>query len=343
MSDRVFLITGATGQQGGAVVKALLDQPSRPYTILAVTRNPESASAKALAASSPAIKLLKGDLADPAPLFRTAREVTSQPVWGVFSIQTPGGKGQTAETEEAQGKALVDESIKNGVKHFVQTSVERGGDAKSWENPTNIPHFISKHNIELYLREQAEKAGGSMTWTILRPVAFFDNFKPGFGTRVFLTALQNELGSKPLQFVAVKDIGKFGASALLNGQSSAYKNQAIGLAGDELNAKQAIEVFQQKVASPPALTFGILGSALTWGVKEMGIHAELVCERGLRCGHQEMPRTERWYDGSRHMDRAGGPVAIEEVKNDTRVRSYKGCKSEGWSFTVGPYTARIPH
>lgn len=146
--NRVLLVTGVTGQQGGAVIDALIKQNAQspsPLTILGVTRNPDSASAKKLAAKSPLIKLLKGDLSDPAPLFTTAREITKQPVWGVFSIQTMGKEGE----EEAQGKKLIDESIKNGVKHFVQTSVDRGGDEKSWTNPTDVPHFISKHNIEL--------------------------------------------------------------------------------------------------------------------------------------------------------------------------------------------------
>jgi hypothetical protein len=76
-----------------------------------------------------------------------------------------------AATEEAQGRALVDEAVANGVEWFVYSSVDRGGDEKSWDNPTPIPHFISKHNIELYLRE---KAGDKMMWSILRPTAFMD-------------------------------------------------------------------------------------------------------------------------------------------------------------------------
>jgi len=53
----------------------------------------------------------------------------------------------------------------------VYSSVERGGDEKSWENPTLIPHFASKHRIELHLREAAED---KMMWTILRPTAFME-------------------------------------------------------------------------------------------------------------------------------------------------------------------------
>lgn len=81
------------------------------------------------------------------------------------------GGGSTVHTEEEQGKALVDESLKQGVKFFVYTSVDRGGD-KSSDNPTPIPHFISKHNIEHHL--QGKTASGEMDWCVLRPTAFFD-------------------------------------------------------------------------------------------------------------------------------------------------------------------------
>lgn len=81
------------------------------------------------------------------------------------------GRGQNTQTEEKQGKDLVDAALKNSVKHFVYTSVDRQGE-KSLDNPTNIPHFISKHNIEHHLIDSAK--GSAMTWTILRPVAFLE-------------------------------------------------------------------------------------------------------------------------------------------------------------------------
>ena len=272
--NRVYLITGATGQQGGAVVDALIAQQSKshtPFTILSVTRNPNSANAQALAAKSPLVKILKGDTSDPKPLFTSAREITQKPVWGVFSVTNPNLKKGEESGEEKQGKALVDAAIEAGVKHFVQTSVDRGGDEKSWNDPTDVPHFISKHRTELYLREQAAKSSQGMSWTILRPVAFMDNFTPGFGSGVFLAALNNRMHGKPLQFVATKDIGFFAAQALFRGdQDPTYKNQALGLAGDELTVEGIVETFKKNSKNPIAPTFGFIGSALTWAVSEMG-------------------------------------------------------------------------
>lgn len=170
MSTKVILVTGATGNQGGAVLNALLNDESQKYTILAVTRDTNSGSSQKLAAKSPSIKLVQGNLDDVPGIFAAAKEVVKDPIWGVYSVQISMGKGVTFDGEIAQGKAMIDESVKHGVKHFVYSSVDRGGDEKSWDTETPIPHFQTKCQIDRYLRDTA----GQMGWTILRPVAFMD-------------------------------------------------------------------------------------------------------------------------------------------------------------------------
>jgi len=267
--SRVYLITGATGKQGGSVVEALLNSPSfspSNHTIVGVTRSPDSASAKTLAAKSPAIKVIQGDFNDIPALFKTASEVTAQPVWGVFSVQVPMGKGQTTDSEEKYGKGLVDEALKQGVKQFVYTSVERGGDEKSWTTPTEVPHFISKHHVELHLRDQAKD---TMGWTILRPVAFMENLTPTFFGKAFATMLREGLGGKSLQMVATSDIGYFAAQALL--KPDEYRHKAIGLAGDELTYSQVSDIFAKRTGSPVPVTYGFVASGLLWGIKDLGM------------------------------------------------------------------------
>lgn len=75
------------------------------------------------------------------------------------------------DAEIAQGKAMVDNSLANGIKFFVYPSVDRGGEEESYETKTKIPHFISKYDIEHRL---VEKSKGKMEWTILRPCTFMD-------------------------------------------------------------------------------------------------------------------------------------------------------------------------
>ncbi|OTA94704.1 hypothetical protein M434DRAFT_20726 [Hypoxylon sp. CO27-5] len=313
MSSKVLLITGATGNQGGAVINALLSRDPNQFTILAVTRDAKSSNANRLLQKSPSIKLVQGDLDNVPQLFREARKVHPSPIWGVYSVQISLGKGVTLESEVAQGKALIDESIKAGVTHFVYSSVERGGDDASWDNPTPIPHFQSKYHIERYLRDVTgpEMPGASMGWTILRPVAFMDNLAPGMPTKVFLAALHNHLGNKPMQWIATSDIGVFAVKAF--SEPERWKRRAVGLAGDELTWEQLSASFSNATGSPVPVTYWFLGSVLTYIVTEVslmigwfasdGYKADVVARRK---DHPELLTMEEWLVKESSFDTKGG-------------------------------------
>lgn len=295
-----ILVTGATGKQGSAVVNALLALQNRDFVILAVTRNRASPSAQKLAAKSPLLKLVQGDLNDCPELFRSAENVLTasglyHQIWGVYSVQISMGPGVTMESEIKQGKALIDATLEHSVEHFVYSSVERGGDEHSWDNETNVEHFKTKAIIERYLRERAEKA--RMTWTILRPVAFMDNLAPGMPTRVFLAALRNTLGNESMQWVAVKDIGIFAAKAFADPES--WSGKAIGLAGDQLGYDGVLQATRGKTYA----TFGVLGSLLMWGVAEMARMVTWFHDEGYKADiamcrkvHPQMLTMEGWVN-----------------------------------------------
>jgi len=265
--SKALLITGATGKQGGAVIDALIASPSsNDFTIFAVTRNPSSPSATALSQKAQNIKVIQGNLDDCPAIFATA----NTPIWGVYSVQLPFGGGATPATEERQGKALIDAALANQVHHFVYASVDRGG-AKSSSDPTNVPHFISKHNIEKHLEEKS--AGGSkMSYTILRPVAFMENLTPDFMGKMFATMWKSALApDRKLQLISTTDIGYFTAEAFSHPEDSQYKNTSISLAGDDLTFDEASAVFQKVVGTPMPSTFGILGQGLMWMMADLGI------------------------------------------------------------------------
>ncbi|KAI1393120.1 NAD(P)-binding protein [Hypoxylon trugodes] len=300
-TTKVILVTGATGKQGGAVINALLSRYPNKFTILAVTRDASSSNAKRLLEKSPSIKLVQGNLDNVPELFQVARKAHSQPIWGVYSVQISMGKGVTLESEVAQGNALIDESIKAGVKHFVYSSVERGGDTESWENTTPIPHFQSKYQIERHLRDVTGPggSGANMGWTILRPVAFMDNLAPGFPTKVFMAALHNHLGNKRMQWVATSDIGVFAAKAFAEPEN--WNRKAVGLAGDELSWEQLNESFAGATGSPAPATYWFFGSALTYMVTEMGLMLGWFASNGYKADiaarrkdHPEMLTMEQW-------------------------------------------------
>lgn len=167
-----ILITGATGNQGTAVINALLASPltQEPLQILALTRNTDSPKAKALVAKSSSVHLIKGDFDDCNAIF----EAAPGPVWGVYSVQVNvyGPPPEKVREEETQGYAMIDAAVKYGVRHFVQASGDRGGPEKSAVDPTSVPQFATKFNIERYLMQKAEEVGGKMSWTILRPTSF---------------------------------------------------------------------------------------------------------------------------------------------------------------------------
>ncbi len=296
--SKAILIIGATGNQGGALISALITNPAfspETYTIYAVTRNPSSPSASALAAKSPAIKLIAGDINNVPAMFES---LPSKP-WGVFSVQ-PRGKD-----EIPQGKAVVDAALKAGVEHFVYTSVDRGGQSSD-TTPTNVPHFKSKYEIEKYLLDAVARSAGKMTYTILRPVFFLDNLEGGFVGKVIATAWRDHLPStKKMQVIAASDIGWFGASAFLHSSSADYGNAALSIAGDELTFNEANEIFQQETGQPIPTSYGFIASSLVNLVKGVRLMFRYMRTDGTGCDVQkcramnpDMKTMRTWAAGS---------------------------------------------
>lgn len=295
MSDfevKRILVCGATGKQGGAVVKALLDHPPWfPHEILALTRKSSSAAARKLA-SNAKVKVIEGDLEHSPAIFEKAGGKGS--VWGVFLVTIPSmkrSKPGVEDTELTQGKALFDAALENDVKHFVFSSVDRGGDVKSWDNPTNVPHFITKHEIELHIRDyvQAKVGGNDMTYTILRPTAFMDNYSPGMPGRIFAAAWA-QLGQKKLQVVATSDIGFFAAKAFSESQSDDYKNKAIGLAGDDINQAEANESMWRAKRRPMVQSYWVFAYLFKWMVADLGIMFKWFETDGYGCDLEKCKR-----------------------------------------------------
>ena len=266
---RRILVTGATGKQGGACIKALLaSPPSYPHEILALTRNTSSKSAQALSSHSN-VKLIAGDLDNVPAIFEATGGKDS--IWGIFLVTMPSMKKLKegiVDKEVKQGTTLFDAAQENGVKHFVFSSVDRGGDVKSWDTPTKIPHFITKHQIELHMRDHINTS--VMSYTIIRPVAFMDNEQPGQFGRLF-AAMWAQMGDVKLQLVATKDIGVFAAKALCEPENEDFKNQAISIAGDSMTQNEGNEAFWKVVRRPMVQSWWILGYLLKWVISDVGV------------------------------------------------------------------------
>lgn len=111
--SRTLLVTGATGKQGGSLVRALLAQ-NADFRILAVTRDATSASAKRLAAKSPKISLVQGNLDDTESIFQAAKKEEPS-IWGVFSVQV--GKRAPTTKNPTCAHATLDTGQDQGRRH----------------------------------------------------------------------------------------------------------------------------------------------------------------------------------------------------------------------------------
>ncbi len=210
MADsKTALVSGATGQQGGAVARELL---AHGYRVRAMTRKPQSDPALSLARLG--AELVQGDLDDEASVAGALAGA-----WGAFAVQNSWEAG--VEKEEIQGKRFAKAARKAGVQHFVYSSVA------SAHRKTGIPHFESKWRIEETVRSL-----GFPSHVVIRAVFFMENFlSPWFKPAIAGGKLM--VGIKPqtvLQMIAVEDIGKYARWAFDNHQK--LNGRAIDIAGD---------------------------------------------------------------------------------------------------------------
>ena len=220
-TDGAVLITGATGRQGGSVVRHML---AAGWKVRALTRDPSGPAARAL--SEKDVEVVKGDQEVPASLEKAMRGVA-----GVYSVQDFWAVG--ARREVQQGRNVAEAARKAGVAHLVYSSV--GGA----ERNSGIGHWESKWEVEKHIRSLGLPA------TILRPAAFMENY---YIDQVEIALLKGKLmdpvrGDKPYQTIAADDIGGFAALAFRRPEE--WIGAEIEIAGSELTNLEAAQVFSR--------------------------------------------------------------------------------------------------
>ncbi|GAA0376523.1 NmrA/HSCARG family protein [Microbispora corallina] len=230
---RTVVVVGATGLQGRAVTRHLLDGGWR---VRALTRDPDGAPAGALA--SLGAQVVRAEMEDVASLVAAARGA-----YGMFSVQPTVGSPGTApdfgaDDEVRWGINVAEAAHAAGVEHFVFTSIA-GADRHGSETlPRNL---ISKWRIEQHI------AGLGLPATILRPVSFMENFTSGYALQggAFTTALAPGV---PQQIMAVDDVGF--VAALAFSQPEEWIGRAVALAGDELTPVQIAAAIERALGRP---------------------------------------------------------------------------------------------
>jgi uncharacterized protein YbjT (DUF2867 family) len=199
LSDQWILVTGATGTQGGAVARILIDAG---YNVKGLSRNITSVRSMELA--SLGVQMVEGDFDDLASLDRAFINV-----YAAFSVQQYRGIG--TEREVIQGKAFADAAHRAGISHLIYTSVSYA------HLNTGVPQFESKLVIENYIKSIG------VPYTIFRPASFMSSLLG------LLVSKDTCLIRGPLPetlerlFIAPKDIGVFVEMAITN------PNQWIGV------------------------------------------------------------------------------------------------------------------
>lgn len=191
----MIVVCGATGQQGGAVIDALLASSMKP--IRGLSRDVASRKSQALVARD--IEMVKADLADADSLaiaFKGAR--------AAFAVTQPWSsdyKNASPKAEVEQGKAIIEAARRTGIEHLVLTTVVLDGVHRK----TGVPHVDSKVEIEIALSKS------NVPWTVLGPGTFMDNI----GTRFFPVGHKSIRGfvsrQTSLPYVATRDIGRAAA------------------------------------------------------------------------------------------------------------------------------------
>jgi uncharacterized protein YbjT (DUF2867 family) len=219
--ERVILVSGATGQQGGAVARNLLE---RGFAVRALTRDAEKAAAREL--GDLGSEVVSGDLED-----RSSIDRVLEGVYGVFSVQQFWGIG--VEGEVRQGVLLADAAKAAGVEHYVYSSVG------SAHRETGIPHFDSKWEVEEHVR------ASGVPYTVLRPVFFMQNWE--FMREPILggTLPQPLAPGKPFQMIDAEDIGVFVAMAFEDPET--WIGREVDIAGDELTMPEIAGTFSRVI------------------------------------------------------------------------------------------------
>ncbi len=218
-TEQIILVTGATGNQGGAVARHLLQRGR--FKVRALVRDQNKPAAQALQQAG--AELITADLNDRASLDRAL-----QGVYGIFSVQV---FSDGLDAEIRQGKLVADAAKTANIEHFVYSSVG------SAERNTGVPHFDSKFQVEEYIRSIG------LPYTILRPVFFFYNYN-GMRPMIEQGTLPQPLSPETkLQQLSEEDYGAMVAEVFE--RPADFMNREIELASVEMTLPEIAAAFSR--------------------------------------------------------------------------------------------------
>ncbi|KAJ7612562.1 NAD(P)-binding protein [Roridomyces roridus] len=204
-TKKLILVIGATGAQGLAVIDALLQQPS-PYTVRALTRDPESPQARSLAERG--VECVQGSFTDFALVAKALEG--SYGVW----VNTDGPTVGEAQEIYAGMRIFEIAQRTEGLKHYVWSSLPYILKLANFNPEYKVDHADAKGKVAewISLQPSSDEKGNGLTWTIITSAPYMEMLTGGAflplnirqdGTVVFATPSAD--GRVPL--IALKDFG----------------------------------------------------------------------------------------------------------------------------------------
>jgi uncharacterized protein YbjT (DUF2867 family) len=232
--QKIIAVVGATGAQGGGLVRAILADASGQFKPRAITRNPESDKAKALADAG--AEVVAANVDDPASLRRAF-----EGAYGAFCV-TFFWDHFSPEKEYAEAGYMADAAKQAGVRHVIWSTLD---DTRRFipldddRMPTlqgkyKVPHFDAKGEADALFT----RAGAPTTFLLTS--FYWENFiyfgagpKRGPDGRL---ALVMPMGDKKLPGIAAEDIGKCVVGLLQRGRE--FIGKTVGIAGEHLSGAE---------------------------------------------------------------------------------------------------------
>ncbi|MEW6753189.1 MAG: NmrA/HSCARG family protein [Candidatus Latescibacterota bacterium] len=231
---KVIAVVGATGAQGGGLVRSILGDRQGEFAARAVTRHPDSEKARSLAALG--AEVVAGDADDPASLDRAFAGA-----YGAYCV-TNFWEHMSPEREFQQAAALARATRRAGLAHVIWSTLEDSRKSISLSDtrlPTlrgkyKVPHFDAKGEAD------AVFAAGAAPTTYLLAAFYWDNFIHfGAGPRPDAEGnlvLALPLGGQKLPGIAAPDIGKCAHGIFRRGPE--LSGRRIGIAGEILSGQE---------------------------------------------------------------------------------------------------------
>jgi uncharacterized protein YbjT (DUF2867 family) len=246
MEKKTIAVIGATGAQGGGLMRAILADRQGPFAARAITRKPESEAARALA--SLGAEVVAGDADDPESLERAFAGAH-----GAFCV-TPFWEHFSPARELAQAANMARAAKRAGIEHAIWSTLE---DSRRWfplddarlptlQGKYKVPHFDAKGEADAIFA-----AEGPPT-SYLLAAWYFDNLihfgaGPRRGEDGKLT-LVVPLGGTKLPGIAASDIGACALGIFRRGEEAV--GERFGLAGDVLSGEELAAGLAEHLGEP---------------------------------------------------------------------------------------------